>query len=479
MRQKKTLFLATGSVVLAACAGFFQACGGDTDVPLTDGGTTDDVTTQQDVVTQQDVNIPPPDDAAPDVPNPVDAGPLCTANPCVVGLAVGGHHACALIKDGTVRCWGANLFGQLGVGGSDAGFDGSAQNAPVAINGLTGVQSVSAATVYTTAGHTCARTATATFCWGVNSSGQLGQTNDAGAGLFDNQPHPAPLAPSGVTTSARTTSNNFNNCAIVGTDMICWGINADGANGRGGFPQNTVSGPGKILLGDGGAQVAGGAIGSEFGLALLTNGTLLSWGRNSNNALARTTVQQVDSTPAPIPNLADVVQVSAGEAHACVVNKTGQVLCWGDNAFGQLGRGTTGGNSNLPFAVPLGSGKLATQVAVSNAHSCAVTTDGLVYCWGRNNGGQSGPTGDGGLNQLPITVPTEVKVGGKAIAIGTGGANLNNSATGYTCVLLEGGAIQCWGFNGDGELGRGADAGTQNCQGVGPCSPTPANVVFP
>ncbi len=477
MRQKKTLFLATGSVVLAACAGFFQACGGDTDTPANDGGTTDDVVTTNDGTTNNDVNNPPPpDDAAPDVPVVVDAGPLCTSNPCVVGLAVGGHHACALIKDGTVRCWGANAGGQLGVA-ADAGFDGSAQNAPVSVTGLSGVLGVSAGTVYTTAGHTCARTAAGTFCWGVNSSAQLGQTTDAGAAAFDNVPHPSPLAVSGVTTSSLTTSNNFNSCAIVGTDMVCWGSNADGANGRGGFP-NGASPPGKILLGDGGAMVSSGAIGSEFGLALLTNGTVLSWGRNTNNALARTTGQQVDTTPAAIPQLSDIVQVAAGEAHACAVNKTGQVLCWGLNDYGQLGRGTTGGNSNLPFAVPLGTGKLATQVAASNAHTCAITTDGLVFCWGRNSGGQAGPGADGGYNPNPITVPTEVKVGGKAIAIGTGGANLNNFGTGYTCVLLEGGAIQCWGYNGDGELGRGADAGTVNCQ-VGQCSPTPANVVFP
>lgn len=472
MRHTKSLLAVSGAVALACGAGVFQACGGDTDNGTPDSGLADTfnpVDTGQDL----DVFVPPPDDAAPDSPTVVDAGPLCTSNPCVVGLAVGGHHACALIKDGTVRCWGADVLGQLGLG--DAGYDGGPKNAPVAVSGLSNVLSVSAATVYTTAGSTCARTATATFCWGANSSAQLGQVLDSGLAQFDNGPHPNLLVPNGVTTSTQTTSNNFNNCAIVGGDMVCWGSNQDGANGRG-VPATQTSPPGKILNDAG--VITSGAIGSEFGLALLQNGTVLSWGRNQNNALARTIGGQTDPVPAPIPNLTDVVQISAGDAHACVVNKTGQVLCWGLNDYGQLGRGTTGGNSATPFAVPLGTGKLAAQVATSNFHSCAITTDGLVYCWGRNSGGQSGPTSDGGYNPNPVTVPTEVKVGGKAIAIGTGGANLNNFGTGYTCVLLEGGAVQCWGYNGDGELGRGADAGTIACQ-VGQCAPNPANVIFP
>ncbi|CAN5221440.1 hypothetical protein BH09MYX1_BH09MYX1_52050 [soil metagenome] len=472
MRHSKALLLVSGSVVLAAGVGIFEGCGSTEDTPVDDAGT-DAQITQKDAADLDQFVLP--EDATADGPViPVDAGPLCTSTPCVVGLAVGGHHACALLKDGTVRCWGANGLGQLG-DGLDGGFDASNRATPIPVNGLSGALGVSAATVYTAAGSTCARTATATFCWGANSSGQLGQAGDAGQGLFDNLPHPSPLAPATVTTSSATTANNFNNCAIVGTEMVCWGLNVDGVNGRGGVAANTVSAPGKILN-DAGAVVSGAA-GAEFGLALLQNGTVLSWGRNQNAALARPIIGQVDTTPGLIPNLADVVQVSAGESHACVVNKTGQVLCWGLNDYGQLGRGTTGGNSALPFAVPLGSGKLATQVATSNAHSCAITTDGLVYCWGRNSGGQSGPTGDGGLNPNPVTIPTEVKVGGKAIAIGTGGANLQNFGTGYTCVLLEGGAVQCWGYNGDGELGRGPDAGTTNCQ-VGACSPNPANVTF-
>jgi alpha-tubulin suppressor-like RCC1 family protein len=185
--------------------------------------------------------------------------------------------------------------------------------------------------------------------------------------------------------------------------------------------------------------------------------------------------------PKPVASLTGVTQVSAGLAHACAVNGAGAVYCWGDNNFAQIGQGTTSNQPvNVPVVVPMPGAKKATQVSCANYHSCALMTDGSVACWGRNNSGQSGgfngDAGDAATNPLPVSTAVEMKLSGKALAVGAGGAD-GNTPTGYACALIEGGSVQCWGYNADGELGR-ADAGSQNCTG-GPCIVTPGNVSFP
>jgi alpha-tubulin suppressor-like RCC1 family protein len=138
----------------------------------------------------------------------------------------------------------------------------------------------------------------------------------------------------------------------------------------------------------------------------------------------------------------------------------------------------------MPAQITGGSlaNKMVSQVSCSNSHTCALATDGSVHCWGRNNAGQVGPNGAmTGYNAADVLSPQLVMLSGKALAVGTGGANTNQGATGYSCALLDGGSVQCWGYNAEGELGRSADAGgTAACNGVGgaSCSPNPAPVVW-
>ena len=133
--------------------------------------------------------------------------------------------------------------------------------------------------------HTCARLANGDVrCFGVNSNGQLGQTNDAGV-IVDNDPHPTPAAPSFTGAATSTTSNNFNSCAVTAAGMICWGNNNEGVLTRG-AAANANFGPAPIVTDAG--TIVSGSMGAEFALGLLGDGTLLSWGRNSSGALGRT-----------------------------------------------------------------------------------------------------------------------------------------------------------------------------------------------
>jgi alpha-tubulin suppressor-like RCC1 family protein len=153
------------------------------------------------------------------------------------------------------------------------------------------------------------------------------------------------------------------------------------------------------------------------------------------------------------------------------------VWCWGDNAYGQIGQGFIGGQLDAPVVAQMPSGLKATQISCGSQHSCALLIDGTVACWGQDNSGQSGggSSDASGFNYSGST-PVVVKLSGKAIAVGVGGTTLPK--TGYSCAVIEGGSVQCWGYNGDGERGRG-DAGSQTCVGGLPCIVTPGNVVFP
>lgn len=481
----RLLALASSSALILAGT-TFGACGGSEST--TDGGGESGIGDDSGYGDQQN---PPFDSGDPDTQpadtGTPDTGPVCTNTPCVVGLAVGGHHACALIVDGTVRCWGANLRGQLGAGG-DAGatFNGQSHAIPVQVENIANATQVAASTVYGTFGSTCVRVQGGEIlCFGSNGAGQLGLLPEAG--VVDQNAHPFAAAVQGLPTGTGPSLGNFHGCAVVGTDLWCWGDNGiysggGGLLGRGPNP-NTAGPAGKATwLADAGASVVQGFAGSDFTLALGQNGTVYSWGANGSGELGRPTNNgNDDPNPAPIGNVSNAAQVSAGAQHACAVTQAGQIFCWGDNGWGQLGRSLQGGSSNNPAAVALPNAKTAKQVSCSNNDTCALATDGTVYCWGRNVSGQVGWNAPDAatFNQQPATSPIEVLgLTGKALYVGTGGTTLQNISTGYACALIEGGSVQCWGSNSDQQLGRGPAVIPTCPNNGGQCSPVPGAVVW-
>lgn len=153
--------------------------------------------------------------------------------------------------------------------------------------------------------------------------------------------------------------------------------------------------------------------------------------------------------------------VAAGRYHACALLSSGQVMCWGDNARGQLGLGDTDSRDvgdGLDAVEALALGEPSIAVAVGTAHSCALSQSGQVRCWGASPSHGAGTTSDvGAAGGDPIVHLFPLALGGNAVAIAAG--------SGHTCALLESGDVRCWGENGDGQLGlgdtnpRGASAG--------------------
>jgi alpha-tubulin suppressor-like RCC1 family protein len=339
-------------------------------------------------------------------------------------IAAGGNHTCAVTSTGGAKCWGWNMYGQLG----DHTMNDS--HTPVDVQGLTsGVVAVAAGL-----DHSCALlTAGGVKCWGHNNMGQLGNgtTTDSDAPV-DVQNLPGPIA--AVTAAYNDT------CAVnTAGDLLCWGDDSFGqlANGQssaGGYPTPN----GVLSLGSG---TAAASPGGGHTCALTSAGGLKCWGNNLHGQLGA----MYDMTESQVP--LDVLHatmgaagIAAGGNHTCGLMASGGVKCWGADDSGQLGdMGAM--DSDVPVDVYLlGAG--VQQISAGAAHTCAVLSSGGLKCWGDNTYGQIGSNA-GLTSNAPVDVP------------GLQGVSAVSAGGDHTCVIAAG-VVKCWGSNGFGELGNNA-----------------------
>lgn len=391
----------------------------------------------------------------------------------VVALSGGAYHTCAVLNNGSLKCWGDNYSGQLGDGSKTVRY------APVDVVDLSsGVSSVTAG--YS---HTCAvLTNGAAKCWGNNSSGELGDsTTDLRT------------TPSSVVTLNRNviqiTAGGSHTCALLNSGVVkCWGSNSSGQLGNGTDSTRTTlisvaglsSGVSEIAAGSnvtcavtngGGAKCWGegyaGALGDGTTIArpapidvqglggpvskimtsgnhtcaLLTSGGVQCWGYNLSGQLGdNTTTNQL--LPVNVVGLASgVVQIALGYSHSCALLNTGGVKCWGANYYGELGDNTTINRGTPVDVFGLTAGVQA--ITAGDLHSCALLSGGGVRCWGYNGYGQ---LGDGStVNRItPVNVTTLLS----GVSVVTAGGY-------HTCAVKTNGVVQCWGYNGYGQLGDG------------------------
>jgi alpha-tubulin suppressor-like RCC1 family protein len=183
------------------------------------------------------------------------------------------------------------------------------------------------------------------------------------------------------------------------------------------------------------------AAGGYHTCAMTTTGAVICWGANAAGRLGDgTTTQRL--TPTPTSGLGGgAAAIAPGFNHTCALTTSGGVMCWGDNYYGQLGDGTTTDRLLPTFATGLGSG--VAMVAAGDGHTCAVTTGGAVMCGGWNWGGQ---VGNGTTADQSTLVPV-IGLGSGVATVATGGS--------HTCARTTGGGVMCWGSNTYGELGDG------------------------
>ena len=287
----------------------------------------------------------------------------------VLQAGAGNTFTCALDRGGRVKCWGRNLLGQLG----------NATNldtlTPVTVSGP-----FDAVTLSVSEEHACAlKVGGRVGCWGSNASGQLGD------GTTTNRN--APVTVSGLTDAVMVASGWYHTCALrAGGAVQCWGSNSNGQLGDGTTTQRltpvTVTGL---------ASVVSISAGQYHTCARLNGGTVQCWGLNGEGQLGDGTTTQ-RTTPTAVSGVTNALTVTASAEFSCALLADGMAKCWGDNYHGQLGDGTTTDRltpvtvSGLANVLSLG----ATSDNLLNMANCALLASGVPYCWGNNAVGKLG-----------------------------------------------------------------------------------------
>jgi len=244
-----------------------------------------------------------------------------------VELAAGSTFACARLTDGSVLCWGETDFGQLGNGVVAPGASG-----PVVVD-RTVVLSASA--IAAGSSHGCAVLATSgrVYCWGQNSSGQLGDGTTMTSAL--------PVRVGSLTNAVHVTTGNVHSCALLGSGSVwCWGASPNGQLGNGTRIGSVTPGPVSGLTDAASISGRGGVT-----CALRRSGELVCWGDNLHGGVGDGTMADALSPTNVVGGAATPSAASGGSSHSCAVNSAPlSVWCWGANTFGQLGDGTTAGS---------------------------------------------------------------------------------------------------------------------------------------
>ena len=353
-------------------------------------------------------------------------------------ISASRNHTCAISPSGGLKCWGANSYSKLGT-------DGGPSSVPAQVVGLeSGVEAVASG-----GSHTCAVTKEGSaFCWGMQhqyvyhgiSMGSVvgcGCHCDGGGGTSSYCSTPVPVF--GLTSGVNgITAGDLHACANTSSgSVLCWGHNCEGSFGYG--SQTFHSEPNPIIgLASGVVAISAG---SHHTCALTSVGGVLCWG-NAHGGLLGDGKTESALVPVAVTGLeSGVAAISAGDSHTCALTAAGRLLCWGENNEGQLGNGTT---DTSIFPVPVvGLEPSVAAVSAGYQHTCAITTQGKLFCWGSNGAGQLGV-------DVILSSESPVPVDGLSsavIAVSAGGK--------HTCAVTQTGSVLCWGSNESGQLGDG------------------------
>lgn len=358
-------------------------------------------------------------------------------------MVTGKEYSCRLKSEGTVWCSGRNDKNQLGIGVADNSL------VPVQVVGegnvgvLTDVDDIAGGEK-----HACVvRSNGGVWCWGHNEKGELGDDTTVNSSS-------TPVQTMGLSAVTHIDAGNKQTCARKSDGTVwCWGENNHGQLGDG---TKTVSRVPVQVKGVGGigvlTDISDIGIGFSFSCGIVdSDRSLVCWGQNEKGQLGRGTTSAEELEPLQVSGLTDVVDIGACHKHTCVAKSDGSAWCWGENNHGQLGNDAIV-DQLLPERVQGvgGVGFLADVVGIGcgETYSCAIKSDGSVWCWGQDDRGQLGdgtPVSDslypvqvvdgaGPVNS--VTAPIKSFGGGEHICVG------KTDNTGF-----------CWGDNGWGQLG--------------------------
>lgn len=395
------------------------------------------------------------------VPDPVtdvsNAG--YRSQPTIVQIGSGAAHTCALFDDGSVRCWGSNQYGQLGVNSTQDVGTTLAQMPPVAVPLEAGAVQIAVGLF-----HTCALMERGKLtCWGRNTNGQLGTGDLLHVGTATNPMPIRPISfPSGFTPLLVTAGSDFTCAGGVRSnqnEVYCWGNTASWRLGdsAGSTGANRLAPSVRVDGLPTNSQLQGLASGRAHTCAV-QSGRVRCWGDNNNAQLYRGGTAGGADIAGPsfaIGALTQVHQIRAGGDVTCVLRGTpASATCWGQNHRGQLGiftvtGGSFGGNLTVTVpSIPLEDDPTVTGIETSGLHTCVLTTRS-TYCFGANDAGQlaRGNSTDYGLPRSSGTIESNLLA-----------RPVTHASTGAAHSCFHGGEnrVECYGVHTQGRLGNGA-----------------------
>jgi alpha-tubulin suppressor-like RCC1 family protein len=293
-------------------------------------------------------------------------------------LSAGSSHTCGITTDSTAFCWGANFNGQLGTGAADG-----LPHAPTLVTGGFKWKSLDAGVA-----HTCGVTTTgAAFCWGDGGQGQLGDGSST--------PHfvANPTAVVGGLTFVAIVAGGRQSCAVTSTGTAyCWGE----TTGNDTFPLSAAP---RVV--SGGHSFASLSAQWLHMCGVATTATAYCWGQGFLGVLGDSGLS-TGATPSRVVGGLTFSGVSVGSQHTCGVTIGGAGYCWGQTDFGQLGNGVSGATPDESAPVAVSGGLTFASITSGGVFSCGLTTVGVAYCWGENEGGM---LGDGTKVSKNVPVP--------------------------------------------------------------------------
>ena len=266
--------------------------------------------------------------------------------------------------------------------------------------------------------------------------------------------YPAPLRFASISSSGNGTI-----CGLTAAgEAYCWGNGRYGVLGdhptdrceflSGGFREvfrcSTVPVP--VARG---LRFAALSAGYSHVCGMTAAGAVYCWGDNAAGSLGGGTTGGGSPTPVRVAGGIVFRSISVGQGTTCGVSTTNEGYCWGNNFAGALGNGTTA-NSSVP--TPVAGGLPFARIDLTYAHACGVTTGGAAYCWGRNVYGELGVEGK------PESCPTNLDCSTRPAAV-SGGHRFREIEVGtfFSCGLASDDRVYCWGDGYHGKLGNGQD----------------------
>ncbi|MBI4040571.1 MAG: hypothetical protein HY390_01760 [Deltaproteobacteria bacterium] len=406
------------------------------------------------------------------IDNKSAAGPVLLENGSPLGtiheVALGRNHTCALLRDGSVYCWGLNTSGQVG-NGTTSNQSFASQVKDESGNAILHVKEIVAGL-----SHSCARLENGSVaCWGggepfatqvKEATPKCYDTNAiTNAKVFAIQRY-CKVSGAGAVKEEfeillesvqKIEAGYSHTCALLNNGNVkCWGANTDGQLGTGGDQDNKVAVPVMDKNGEFLSNVKEMALSQEHSCALLNDETVSCWGRRPAGETPFGSTQDFTAFPillGPTTHLTNVKSIGLGQEHSCALLNNGTVKCWGKNVSSQLGDNTALDQmfavsvKNLSDVKEIEIGKGSSETN-KGAHSCAILNDGKAKCWGYNFYLQCGS----GANRADLSKARFVQE--------QSGNQLENvkqisCSSEHTCGILNDGSIYCWGKNSSGQVG--------------------------